>query len=93
MSTSDFILRVHLPGGDTRDYALSKAQMSLGRAPDNDIHLPDPKVSSHHARITVSGSDVRITDVGSSNGTFVNGQPLLVNVATPVRMGDVVQFG
>ena len=93
MRGSDNILRVSTADGAVRDYALSKPEMSLGRSPDNDILLQDPKVSGHHARVIVTGADVRIVDVGSSNGTCVNGQPILVNVPTPIRPGDVVQLG
>jgi len=46
----------------------------IGRAPDNDFVLSDPLVSAHHARIEWNDDGVLITDLGSTNGTFVEGQ-------------------
>lgn len=49
---------------------------TIGREEDNDIVVPEPDghfVSGHHAIITADGNDIRIKDVGSSNGTYVNG--------------------
>lgn len=52
-------------------------QLAIGRAPDNDVCLPDRIVSQHHARVgaTADGAIV-IEDLGSTNGTFVNGEPI-----------------
>lgn len=48
----------------------------LGRA-DSDIHVMDPHISRRHARLTPVGSAVQIADLGSSNGTWVDGRRLL----------------
>jgi ABC-type multidrug transport system ATPase subunit len=48
---------------------------TVGRAPDNDIVVPDELASRYHARLVPTGDGVRIQDV-STNGTFVNGQPV-----------------
>ncbi|MBE9506539.1 MAG: FHA domain-containing protein, partial [Chloroflexi bacterium] len=93
MSTSNYALQVNLPDGQTRDYALSPSGLSLGRSHDNDILLQDPKVSSHHARILLSGSNVQVLDLGSKNGTYVNGQRIPAQVPRTVKPGDVVQLG
>jgi signal transduction histidine kinase len=50
--------------------------VTIGRAPGNMVVLQDEKVSSHHARLDVNASGVILTDVGSRNGTFVDGQPV-----------------
>lgn len=63
----------------------------LGRAADADVDLPSVQVSRHHARIDVRPSQTLLTDLGSSNGTFVNGTRL--RAATPLHRGDVVTIG
>jgi len=51
-------------------------ELTIGRAEDNDLELMDPKVSRHHARITRQGMCYVVTDLGSANGTLVDGVPL-----------------
>ncbi len=66
----------------------------LGRASDNTIQLPDSSVSRYHA---VLGTDdeglIRLTDLGSTNGTFLNGRRLPENTPARVDDGDRLQFG
>ncbi len=66
--------------------------LSIGRAPENDLTLPDPTVSSQHARLdnNVHGAWT-ITDLGSSNGTRVNGR--FVRGAVPLMGGSVIMLG
>lgn len=52
---------------------LEEGQYHIGRSEDNEICLPSSKVSKQHALIIVKGSQAAIVDLGSSNGTFVNG--------------------
>jgi hypothetical protein len=62
-----------LPGG--RSLALApSATIRIGRAADNDLHLEDTFVSSHHARMSVTAEGFLLEDLGSTNGTFLNGQ-------------------
>jgi hypothetical protein len=53
---------------------LGEGQMVLGRAPDCDLCLRDPKVSRYHCRIERQGEQVVIADLGSTGGTWVNGR-------------------
>jgi len=53
-----------------------KDELTIGRAEDNDLELLDPKVSRHHARIARQGTQYVVTDLGSANGTLVDGVPL-----------------
>ena len=46
----------------------------LGRSPDNDVILRDPATSGHHARLERRGEAFYVVDLGSTNGTFVNGE-------------------
>jgi pSer/pThr/pTyr-binding forkhead associated (FHA) protein len=48
----------------------------LGRSPDNDVILRDPATSGHHARLERRGEVFWVVDLGSTNGTFVNGEAI-----------------
>lgn len=74
----------------SREFLIGEA-LELGREPDNDAMLPDPKVSRHHARIQRDGERYVLADLDSSNGTFVNGE----RVTAPARLeeGDVILIG
>src|SRR5262245_25452338 len=67
--------------------------LRIGRAADNDIVLDDARVSSHHARLIVSGTRTLIEDAGSSNGTFLNSPDRRVTEATLLAATDTVYFG
>lgn len=63
----------------------------LGRNPGCDVHLDDDSVSRMHARLRMCDGVWMLSDLGSTNGTWVNGRR--VTTRTPVRRGDVVQMG
>jgi pSer/pThr/pTyr-binding forkhead associated (FHA) protein len=52
------------------------AALRVGRSPDNDMILRDPATSGHHARVERRGQQFWIVDLGSTNGTLVNGEPV-----------------
>ena len=62
------------PGDTPRVERFSSCDISLGRAPGNDVVLTDSAVSGHHARIKVDNGTIVVEDLGSTNGTFVNGE-------------------
>src|ERR1044071_2858051 len=66
------------------------APMLVGRAPTCDVPVFDPTVSRRHAELSLVGGGVKIVDLGSANGTFVNGDKITERTA---RGGDVVTFG
>ncbi len=72
-------------------FMVDRDQLTLGRDPSNEIVISDPQVSRQHARITRQGKLVVIEDLGSTNGTFVNG----IRLAGPHVMvnGDVLGLG
>ncbi len=80
-----------IPGAMIR---LSPGGTRLGRAADNTVQLPDPSISRYHAFL---GADeegiVRLNDMGSTNGTFLNGRRLPENTPVRVSDGDRLQFG
>ena len=63
----------------------------LGRSPDADVLLDDPYASMFHLRLTMDGDTMSLADLGTTNGTYVNGR----RVTTPVTLnaGDSVQVG
>jgi hypothetical protein len=63
-------------GGNQRTYEITTPLVILGRGTDCDLRLVDPGVSRHHAEIRVEDGEVVLVDLGSTNGTFVNGQPV-----------------
>ena len=67
------------------------AEMVLGRHPDCEVHLEDDSVSRRHAALRRRDGIWMLVDLGSTNGTWVNGRR--VGARTPVRRGDVVQLG
>ncbi len=72
-------------------YELNKDIVTLGRDITNDITINDPEVSRHHLRLTRGAGGFTLEDLGSTNGTFVNGQRL--TGARPLRTGDMVGLG
>ena len=63
----------------------------VGRAPDATIQIDSPGVSRYHARVLVSNGEATLEDLGSKNGTTLNGEPL--RDATPLRSGDTFACG
>ncbi len=73
------------------DPAAGPAVLRIGRAPDNDVVLSAPGVSRYHARIDYAAGEPRLSDAGSLNGTFVNGEA--VRGARSLAPTDLVFVG
>ena len=73
------------------EYSLLKDEVSLGRGEDNDIVIPHPSVSRSHARLVRRDGSFELTDLNSTNGSYVNDQPVQGSVA--VSSGAEVRFG
>jgi pSer/pThr/pTyr-binding forkhead associated (FHA) protein len=71
-------------------FTIPAGESTLGRAPDSDIRIEANDVSRHHLRIERQGTRVQVTDLGSTNGTRVNGEP--THHAT-LRNGDEIVVG
>ncbi len=76
---------------DGRIFELGTAAMTVGRATDNELSFDDASLSRKHARVHRNGNRLEIEDLGSSNGTYVNGHRLTARVA--LAPGDLVRFG
>ena len=73
-----------------RIVALPSQMVSLGRAPDNDVVVGDPATSGHHGRIETRNGFFWISDLGSTNGTLVNGEPV---IEKQLSDGDMIAIG
>ena len=83
-------LVLSLDGGVLGEYFLSKERILIGRKPHNDIQIDNLAVSSEHAAIITILSDSFMEDLGSTNGTLVNGQMVKKHF---LQNGDVIELG
>jgi hypothetical protein len=85
-------LRVHSAAGlrSGAAYDLSEGAM-LGRGDGADIRLEDAFASSRHARLVPEGDVIVLEDLGSTNGTYLNGEPL--QGPQPLHVGDRIRIG
>src|SRR5215471_5919718 len=81
-----------LPSGDKLEYLINKYDVEIGKALHNHITLTDPTVSSTHAIVIVREGGYSIIDLGSRNGTFVNGERLSSKGRTLCH-ADRIQLG
>lgn len=73
-----------------KEFEIAKAEVVLGRTDDNDIAIDHRSVSRNHAKIVVAGSSFKIVDLGSANGTLVNGEEY---AQAELKKGDLVELG
>lgn len=74
-----------------RETAVTLGQpCTIGRLPDNTIVIDNSAVSSHHVRVAREGPQFVVEDLGSTNGTFVNGEKI---TKKPLRHGDTILVG
>jgi pilus assembly protein CpaF len=78
-------------GGEVRALSFDKDEVSIGRVQGNDIVLPKGNISKRHSRLLFANSRISISDLKSTNGTYVNGRK--INESTVVKAGDKVFVG
>jgi len=83
-------LIVSLDGNRIRRYALDRGQLLIGRAEQNDVQLASRFVSRHHALLLTRPEGSYVTDLKSTNGTFINSLPVAQHA---LRDGDIIIIG
>jgi pSer/pThr/pTyr-binding forkhead associated (FHA) protein len=86
-------IQLSRPDGSQTDHELTEEILTIGRAPDNVFHIDDVSISSHHARISPSSDGYLLKDLGSTNGTMVNGNTLEADTEYTLKPGDKIRFG
>lgn len=76
--------------GERRSFSITRDMTVIGRREDCDLRIPLGEVSRKHCRVIRDSDTLRIEDLGSSNGTYVNGQRVQEALLTP---GDSLQVG
>jgi putative peptide zinc metalloprotease protein len=76
--------------GRTTSFRITGTRTTIGRGEDNVLVVRDGETSTHHAEIVASRERFRLRDVGSANGTTVNGQPV---TDVDLRVGDEIGIG
>ena len=84
---------VLLMDGNATPFELTAFPVRLGRHPDCDVHLDSGMVSRFHAQIVNVHSKVMLEDLGSGNGSFVNGRQLEANAPQSLKHGDRIKLG
>jgi hypothetical protein len=86
-------LREIRPDGSSRSFVVDGRPLTIGRAPDNGLVLPDGRASRHHARLYGRRGALLIADLGSTNGSWVNDRrvdEMPLGEGDRIRIGDTV---
>ena len=83
-------LIVSIDGVVIKEVQLTKDRTTLGRRPYNDVVIDNLAVSGEHAAVLMSGSDVQLEDLNSTNGTYVNSRAIRKQT---LRHNDTVEIG
>ncbi len=83
-------LTVSIDGVVIREAQLTKDRTSMGRRPYNDIVIDNPAVSGEHAVLQMSGNEVYLEDLNSTNGTYVNGKSVKKQL---LKNNDTIEIG
>ena len=76
--------------GEKRSFSIARDMTVIGRREDCDLRIPLGEVSRKHCRLVRDGDTLKLEDLGSSNGTFLNGQRVQEALLSP---GDTIQVG
>jgi hypothetical protein len=74
-----------------KSHELKVDKTTIGRLEDNNFHIPEGSVSSHHCEVLPRGKEVLVKDLNSTNGTFINGER--VTAEAPLKPGQILRLG
>jgi pSer/pThr/pTyr-binding forkhead associated (FHA) protein len=77
--------------GQTREVPVNQPEFLIGRGADCDLRLRESEISRHHCTIRVGADEATLVDLGSSNGTYLNGQRVRSQAA--LHSGDELRLG
>jgi phage tail-like protein len=89
----DSYLVVQLDGDVVSMLPLTFSVLRIGRAPDNDLSLQDPGVSRYHVELHLTADSLTVTDLGSANGTLIDGVRLAAHQPTLLEPGSRLRIG
>ena len=83
-------LLIQMPDGEEITHDLPEEKTTVGRLAENSLVIQDTSVSSRHAEISFRDNAFFVKDLGSTNGTFLNGEQI---TESPLNHGDELSFG
>jgi pSer/pThr/pTyr-binding forkhead associated (FHA) protein len=84
------VVLVMFKDSERRDFPLNGAKAIIGRRQDCDLRIPTRDVSRQHCALLTKGKTLQVKDMGSSNGTYVNGKRV---AESPLTAGDQLRVG
>jgi len=76
--------------GSRQEISFDRPRITIGRKPGNDLHFNRPEISGSHAAFLMENDSYYVTDLGSTNGTLLNGAPIVAKEKYPLSTSDVV---
>jgi len=93
VSGGDPYLRLRFSNGEVGYFSIQKSDVVIGRNEDADLSLHYPFISGQHFTLLQDGNQFFITDLGSTNGTFVNNKLLPPKISTPIFDKAIIRIG
>ena len=79
--------------GSQKSFSLPSNVTVIGRRHDCDLHIPLMRVSRRHCQLNLNGETAKIRDLGSHNGTYLNGEKIKPDHRHQLRDGDSLRLG
>src|SRR5574337_1106257 len=86
-------LHIRLSNGQTQSYNVGQSSILIGRGLANDLIVNDPTVAPTHARLAFQRGEVVLEDLGSINGTYINGVRLEAKKPYVLKSAELIRFG